>query len=121
MSEPLSGQTVLVVEDEMLILMMIEDMLTDQGASVLPAATVDQALALIEATPFDAAMLDLNLGGGDSYRLARVLAAKDVPFLFSTGSSVHDLSDEFVDRPVLRKPFTYEQLAKSLHRLLDRA
>lgn len=66
-------------------------------------------------------MLDLNLDGGDSYRLARVLSGKGVPFLFSTGSSVHDLIDEFVDRPVLRKPFTYEQLAESLRRLLVEA
>lgn len=126
MARPLSDRTILVVEDEMLILMMIEDMLKDQGARVLPAATVAQALTLIEAAPFDAppfdaAMLDMNLNGGDSYRIARLLAARGVPFLFSTGSSRHDLDEEFSDRPVLRKPFTYDQLAETLRRLLDPA
>ena len=48
----------------MLVLMMIEDMLADLGCeSVTAAATVDQALALIDAQVFDAAMLDMNLNG----------------------------------------------------------
>ena len=64
MDKLLSGRRVLVVEDEMLILMMIEDMLADLGCeSVTAAATVDQALALIDAQVFDAAMLDMNLNG----------------------------------------------------------
>ena len=46
----LSGRRVLVVEDEMLILMTIEDMLADLGCtSIAAAATIERALALIEA------------------------------------------------------------------------
>ena len=46
----LSGRRVLVVEDELFVLMMIEDMLADLGCeSVISAATVDKALALIDA------------------------------------------------------------------------
>ena len=64
MDKVLSGRHILVVEDEMMNLMMIEDMLADlAGASASAAATVDQALALIERQVFDAAMLDLNLNG----------------------------------------------------------
>jgi CheY-like chemotaxis protein len=50
MDKLLSGRRVLVVEDEMLVLLMIEDMLADLGCqSVTSAATVDKALALINA------------------------------------------------------------------------
>jgi CheY-like chemotaxis protein len=46
----LSGRRILVVEDEMLVLMSIEDMLADLGCeSVTAAATVDQAVAVIDA------------------------------------------------------------------------
>ena len=52
----------------MLVLIMIEDMLADLGCkSVTSAATVDKALALINAQVFDVAMLDMNLNGNDSH------------------------------------------------------
>ena len=55
----------------MLVLLNIEDMLADHGCtSVSAAANADQALALIDAQDFDAAMVDLNLDGRKSYRAA---------------------------------------------------
>ena len=63
----LTGRSVLVVEDEMLILMMIEDMLGDLGCrSIVTAASTKQALAEIETHAFDVAMLDSNLNGESS-------------------------------------------------------
>jgi CheY-like chemotaxis protein len=117
----LSGRRVLVVEDEMMVLMMIEDMLADLGCeSVTAAATVDQALALIEAQAFDAAMLDMNLDGIKSHSVADALAARGVPFIFSTGYSGRDMMDGYRDRPVLTKPFRYEELVGILTHLLSR-
>lgn len=64
----LSRRRVLVVEDELLLVMMIEDMLADLGCeAVTTAETVDEALALIDAHIFDAAMLDMNLNGDTSH------------------------------------------------------
>jgi CheY-like chemotaxis protein len=121
MDKLLSGRRVLVVEDEMMILMTIEDMLADLGCeSVTTAATVDQALALIDAQVFDAAMLDMNLNGDKSHSVADALAARGVPFVFSTGYSGHYMRDGDRDRPVLKKPFQYEDLVQILTRLLSR-
>ena len=95
----LSGRRVLVVEDEMLVLMNIEDMLADLGCeSVTAAATVDQAVALIEAQVFDAALLDMNLNGIKSFPVADKLAALGVPFVFSTGYSAQDMRVGYRDR-----------------------
>ena len=116
MNKLLSGRHVLVVEDEMMILMIIEDMLADLGCeSVTAAATVDQALALIDAQVFDAAMLDMNLNGNKSHAVADALVARGVPFVFSTGCSGLDMSDVYGDRPVLKKPFPYEELVEILY------
>jgi DNA-binding NtrC family response regulator len=121
MNRLLSDRHVLVVEDEMMILMIIEDMLAELGCeSVTAAATVDQALALIDAQVFDAAMLDMNLNGNKSHPVADALAARGVPFVFSTGYSNLDMIDGYGDRPVLRKPFPYEELVEILTRLLSR-
>jgi CheY-like chemotaxis protein len=114
----LSGRRVLVVEDEMLVLMSIEDMLAELGCeSVAAAATVDQALALIDAQVFDAAILDINLNGNDSHPVAEALSARGVPFVYSTGNTDHGSRDGYFDRPVLRKPFKYEELVAILTRL----
>lgn len=121
MDKLLSGRRVLVVEDEMLVLMMTEDMLADLGCeSVVAAATVDQALALIDAQDFDAAVLDRNLNGDVTDTVADALDARGVPFVFSTGYSTQDMSAGEADRPVLKKPFQSRQLAEILRRLLTR-
>jgi len=102
----------------MLVLIMIEDMLADLGCkSVTSAATVDRALALINEQVFDVAMLDMNLNGNDSHVVAEALAARGIPFFYSTGNTSRNLRDGHSDRPVLKKPFKYEELAAILTRL----
>ena len=116
----LSGHRVLVIEDEMMVLMLIEDMLADLGCeSVTAAATVDQALALLEVQVFDIAMLDLNLNGNNSHPVAAALATRGVPFVFSTGYTALDMRDGYRDRPMLKKPFQYEELVEVFTRLLS--
>ena len=118
MDELLAGRRILVVEDEMLVLLNIEDMLDDLGCESESAATVDQALALIETNAFDAAMVDVNLGGTKSYSVADALAARRVPFVFSTGYSGQSVKDGYRDRPVLGKPYRNAELAEALTQLL---
>ena len=118
MDKLLSGRRVLVVEDEMLVLIMIEDMLADLGCkSVASAATVDKAIVLINAQVFDIALLDMNLNGTDSHPVAEALSARGVPFIYSTGNTGQSLRDGYSDRPVLKKPFKYEEIAAILARL----
>jgi CheY-like chemotaxis protein len=115
----LTGRRVLVVEDEVLILMMIEEMLADLGCeSIASASMAATAVALVEADAFDVAMLDMNLNGKSSLAVAKALAAHGVPFVFATGNSRDEVWDGFGDRPVLRKPFRFEELAGSLTRAL---
>jgi len=114
----LSGRRVLVVEDEMMVLMLIEDMLCDLGCeSVTSAATVDQALAVMDGRVFDVAMLDVNLNGEKSYPVADALVARHVPFVFATGYSDQVTRDGYPGRPVLKKPFKLEELVEVLARL----
>ena len=111
MDKLLSGRKVLVVEDEMMILMMIEDMLAEMGCtSVITAASVDQALGLIHAQQFNAATLDVNLNGTKSYAVADALATRGVPFVFTTGYGDLCVKDGYGNRPILKKPFRYQDL-----------
>jgi len=119
MNSPLSGRRVLVVEDEMIVAWLLEDMLADFGCVVVgPAARVEQALAVIDAEAIDAAVLDLNLNGQKSYPVADALAARGVPFVFSTGYDKGRLLDGYRCFPVLQKPYHRAELGDTLAKLL---
>ena len=119
MDKLLAGRSILVVEDEMLVLLNVEDMLADLGCTaVCAAANSDQALALIDAQDFDLAMVDVNLDGRKSYAVADALAARGVPFVFSTGYSGESLDEGYRDHPVLGKPYRDVELANALTGLL---
>ena len=68
----------LVAEDEVLIALVLERALRDAGHEVLgPAATPEEALALVEETRPELALIDINLtGGGDGIALARARALR---------------------------------------------
>lgn len=120
LDKPLSGLRILVVEDEVIILMMIEGMLSDLGCSdVVSAPSVDRALALLDGQPFDIALLDVNLGGRDSRPVAEALERRGVPFAYCTGNRADNSAKGDLARPVLRKPFSAEELAAALSRLIQ--
>jgi CheY-like chemotaxis protein len=115
----LSGRRVLVVEDEMMVAWLLEDMLGDLGYAVVgPASRVNQALALLDAEAIDAAVLDVNLNGQKSYPVAAALAARHVPFVFSTGYHKDSLTDGYKGFPALQKPIERAKLAEALAKLL---
>lgn len=118
MNSVLSGRRFLVVEDELLLSMTIQDALADLGCkSITAAATTEQAVALVEGEVFDAAVLDMNLNGDSSRRVADALGARGVPFVVTTGNRV---IWDGIEGAVLRKPFKHAELLEVLTRLLPR-
>ncbi len=109
---------VLIVEDEAMIAMLIEDMLCDLDCEVV--ATVgrfEEAIATAEAADFDAALLDVNLGGRPVFPVAQVLVERGIPFAFLTGYGPTGIDPAYPDVPVLAKPFLVQDLEAVLHRL----
>lgn len=114
-SVSLSGVRVLVVEDEMLVSMLLEDMLSDLGCTpVGPARRIQPALKLIEHAGFDVAILDLNLNGDETYPIADALAARAIPFVFASGYSAGRLRERYRGIPSLQKPFQQQELKRTL-------
>jgi CheY-like chemotaxis protein len=117
----LQGRRVLVIEDEILVAMDIETVLSDAGLEIAGrAGTLPQARRLISELDYDLVLLDGNLGGEFVGELAASLAARHVPFAFATGYGRDGVPEGFRDRPVLAKPFTPEQLLGMVRRLLTR-
>ena len=114
----LSGKRILAVEDEALIAVLLEDMLSELGVvTVGPAGTVSSALALAKSETFDAAILDVNLRGERIDPVAAFLAERAIPFVFVTGYG--EVSIEGQPRaPVIDKPYTQDKLAKALSQII---
>jgi DNA-binding response OmpR family regulator len=119
-ASPLLGRRVLVVEDELMIAMLVEDMLTELGCvAVGPAHALDVALDLARTElGLDAALLDVNLGGQPVYAVADALREKGVPAIFSTGYGDAGLRDIDRGAQVLQKPFRAGDLAAALNAAL---
>lgn len=121
MPTSLTGARLLVVEDETLVAMMVEDMLSDLGCVVVNVAgSVSTGLALL-ADPtlaLDGAILDVNLGGEKVYPVADALAARGVPFLFATGYGIGGIAASYAHLPALAKPYEPQLLERTLASVL---
>ena len=117
----LRDRRILVVEDEALVAMLAEDELLQAGARVVgPAASVGEALRLIETAAADgglsAAVLDINLAGERVNPVADRLAALGVPFLFATGYG-EGCDTGGHAAPMLHKPFDSHVLVVTVETL----
>jgi len=116
------SRRVLVVEDEALVAMLVEDALLDAGFGVMgPAATVEEAMALLDHERPDAVVLDLNLAGETSTPVADVLAARGIPYVIATGYGASGLPAGHQDAMVLAKPYDPAELTTMLGRLCRQA
>jgi CheY-like chemotaxis protein len=110
-----AGKRVLVVEDEMMIRMLLEGMLTDLGYTVAgQAGEIDEALALVKQAEFDVALLDVNLNGNPITPVVDALIARGVPFVFASGYGQRGVPEAYRASPILQKPFQMEALAEAL-------
>ena len=119
MNPPLS---ILIVEDEPLIAMMLEDFVDTLGHSVAGTADcVADALARVEEGGVDVAILDVHLRGGEpSWPVADMLADRGIAFLISTGGYVDPPPARHADAPQLAKPFTMDRIQSAIDAAVTR-
>lgn len=116
----MAQRRLLVLDDEMLVAMMLEDMLSDLDYEVVgPFATLDDALIPARNEPLDGAILDLNLGRGVlSTPVAQVLNERGVPFLLATGYGASAQTDGLGQAGLLGKPFSTADVEAALNAML---
>ena len=115
----LQGLRVLVVEDETLIAMMLEDVLAALGCLVVgPIARLAPAVSAARRHELDCAVLDINLHGEAVLPVADVLERRGIPFLFVSGYGAAGADQRFAERPLVRKPFKCDEIARALTELV---
>jgi len=83
---------ILFVDDEAALCEMLSLYFREMGVEVTAAATPRQARDLIDETPFQAIILDLNLAGEDGLEVLRFAKSKtpQVPVIIFTGLDVDE-------------------------------
>jgi CheY-like chemotaxis protein len=112
----IGGCRLLVVEDDYLIAADLAFWLEGKGVKVLgPAASVDDALALLRTEPLpDAAILDINLGDERVFPVADVLRAANVPFVFLSGYDSNVIPEPYRGGRCCPKPVDRPRLLRAL-------
>lgn len=113
---------VLVVEDEPLLAMLLEENLAELGYELAgSAATVHQALSLLDQSEIDCALLDFSLGqDSTSVPVAQRLREAGKPFTFLTGhASLEGTKGVPEDVPLLVKPVSLADLRGALSRMAE--
>ncbi len=116
----LSGNRILVVEDEAIVALALCDLLHELGFEVIgPFGNLGDAVHATEALDFEAAILDVNVDGQMIYRVADVLSKRDIPFVFVTGYGPESISSRFRHIPVIQKPIEREKIERMFIRRVN--
>jgi CheY-like chemotaxis protein len=117
---PLSGMSVLVVEDQFLIALEAQSMVEAAGADhVWLARSTDEATMLIERQQIDVAVLDLFLADGTTADYMARLRKRAIPFVIASGYDPSDLVA--VAAPLVRKPYQENDLIPAILRAISEA
>ena len=116
----LTGQRVLVAEDEWIIADDLAQALRDYKAEVVgPVPTLSRALSLLAAEPgLTSAVIDVNLRGTMAYPLADELRRRGVPVVLATGYDAESIPPRYASLPRCHKPLEAAAVARALQSLV---
>lgn len=111
----LRGRRILIVEDELLVAFETQTLVTRIGAIVVgPYSRVAAALDAVRTLPVDAALLDVNLAGTQSFVIADALQERGIPFVFCTGYERDTVPPRFKNVDLVEKPMLPEAVIAAL-------
>jgi PAS domain S-box-containing protein len=123
-SDLLKGRSILVLDDEESLRMLLDEGLSVQGLHVDCAATPAEALALVSRRSYDVLLCDLNLSSGADGRQAaeQILAAARTSkpsVIFMTGDLVESRDSGSAEPRRLQKPFRISDVLAMLREIFS--
>ena len=118
--------TVLVVDDEEMIIDVATQILENLGYSALSARSGAEAIEVYRAHQDEIILVILDmimpdLGGGETYdRLKKI--SPEIKILLSSGYSINGQASEIMDRGCngfIQKPFNIKQLSRKIRDVID--
>src|SRR5215475_11374976 len=114
----LQGERLLVVEDEPLIALDLQATFEREGARVVLAHTMPDALRYADSAALSAGVLDFRIGSNNADPICEALTRRDVPFVFFTGLS-GALPERWAATPMVEKPAAPEIIIGALKFVLS--
>ena len=114
----LRGERLLIVEDEPLIAIDLQATLEREGARVIRAHTMPEALRYAYSAALSAGVLDFRVGSDNADPVCEALTQREVPFIFFTGLS-GALPERWAATPIVPKPAAPETIIGALKFVLS--
>jgi CheY-like chemotaxis protein len=120
-------ETILIVDDEELILEVGEKLLESMGYEVFVAQSGKEAVEIYRQKKelIDMVILDMimpDMGGGETYEMLKEITPK-IKALLSSGYSVNGKANEILSlgcNGFIQKPFNMKQLSAKIREILDK-
>ena len=112
----LDGRSILIVEDEPLIVMDITQQFEATGAALTTTNTLHHALILAEHDGLSGAIIDHALGDGDSSLLCTRLKERGIPFMLYSGFDT--VAGPCAGAPHITKPADPGELVATMEELI---
>ena len=119
-----AGETVLIVEDDPAVRVLVSQVLSELGYAFVEAADADSALPIIESSQrIDLLISDVGLPGMNGRQLAEIgrQIRPDLKVLFITGYAEHAaVRGGFLDpgMQLITKPFTFDLLTAKVREMI---
>ena len=114
-AEMLQDCRIFIAEDDAIVGLDLAAALRSVGATVIgPMSTLEESLQFASSGDFDVAILDVALQGVDAYPVGEAIRQRGIPFVLATGQTRKNIPDDFQDVPHWLKPFSPQQMAKTL-------
>jgi DNA-binding response OmpR family regulator len=110
---------ILIVDDDPLVAGLIADILNEYGYSAATTTTVTSAVRELRDNEFAAILLDCLLPNGNCTEVIRAAEAREVPVVLMSGDPTQ--IDTTTGFPFLAKPFSIEELERTLRSVLTPA
>jgi len=117
-------ETILVVDDEPVLLRLASMVLTTQGYKVVTAESATDAISILEQQPVDLMITDIIMPDMNGYELAATVKEKYPGIKIQIASGYADnrsigIVDKALQRTLLTKPYDIETLLTRVRQLLD--
>ena len=118
MIQSLVGKSILIVEDEFIIGMMLcKEIARAGGTPIGPVTSIANGLREIESQTVDAVVLDAKLVDGSGAVLADLLEKRRIPFVVISGYDEANLPRGLRGAPFVAKPVSLPLLLKAIESL----
>ena len=117
-------RTILIVDDDLDLSMLIQDMLEDNGYASLYAASIDEAYEVLTNNKCDLILLDINLPDGTGFTLCQELRqSSQIPIIFASARTSEDDKVNGLDMggdDYIAKPYSLKELMSRIRSILRR-